>query len=92
MAQQVIGLGTTPNDGTGDSLRVAGEKINDNFAELYAAVGISIILWDFSAHASAYPTNPNALYIVTDSSVLPENTWMVANTPTPSTAGDFQFK
>ena len=27
-------LGTTPDDGTGDSLRVAGQKINDNFAEL----------------------------------------------------------
>lgn len=35
MTQQNINLGTTANDGTGDSLRVAGGKINDNFSELY---------------------------------------------------------
>jgi hypothetical protein len=35
MAQQLIGIGTLPNDGTGDPLRTAGEKINDNFTELY---------------------------------------------------------
>jgi hypothetical protein len=38
MAQQTINIGTAPNDGTGDKLRVAGDKINDNFAELYAEV------------------------------------------------------
>lgn len=35
MAQQTIGIGAAPNDGTGDSLRVGGDKINDNFTELY---------------------------------------------------------
>ncbi len=35
MAQQEINIGTTANDRTGDSLRVAFQKINDNFAELY---------------------------------------------------------
>ena len=34
MAIEDINIGATPNDGTGDSLRVAGQKINDNFAEL----------------------------------------------------------
>ena len=34
MAIEDINLGSAPNDGTGDSLRVAGQKINDNFAEL----------------------------------------------------------
>lgn len=37
MAKQTIGLGTVANDGTGDDLRSAGDKINDNFDELYAA-------------------------------------------------------
>lgn len=37
MAQQIIGIGTTDNDGTGDGLRVAGGKINDNFTELYGS-------------------------------------------------------
>ena len=37
MAQQVIGIGTNANDGTGDTLRAAMDKINDNFDELYTA-------------------------------------------------------
>lgn len=37
MAQQTIGIGTTANDGTGDALRTAFDKANDNFDELYAA-------------------------------------------------------
>jgi len=36
MAQQLINLGTTANDGTGDPIRVAGTKINSNFTELYS--------------------------------------------------------
>lgn len=33
--QEVINIGTNPNDGSGDPLRVAFEKINNNFANLY---------------------------------------------------------
>lgn len=36
MAKQTIGIGTAPNDGTGDPLRTAFDKSNDNFDELYA--------------------------------------------------------
>ena len=36
-AQQLIGLGTTANDGTGDNLRAAGIKINTNVVNLYAS-------------------------------------------------------
>jgi hypothetical protein len=35
MAKQNINLGTTANDNTGDELRVAGQKINENFTEVY---------------------------------------------------------
>ena len=35
MAKQTINLGTTANDGTGDQVRVAFDKVNDNFDELY---------------------------------------------------------
>ena len=35
MVKQVISTGTTANDGTGDTLRSAGKKINSNFTELY---------------------------------------------------------
>jgi hypothetical protein len=36
MAQQTIGIGTVANDGTGDPIRDAFDKCNDNFTELYA--------------------------------------------------------
>lgn len=35
MAQQSINIGTTANDGTGESIRSAFDKTNDNFTELY---------------------------------------------------------
>lgn len=39
MAKQIINVGTAKNDGTGDSLRDGAQKINDNFSELYTALG-----------------------------------------------------
>lgn len=36
MARQIINIGAAANDGTGDPLRPGGDKINSNFAELYA--------------------------------------------------------
>lgn len=39
MTQQIINVGTTPDDGTGDRLRPAFIKTNDNFTELYAGTG-----------------------------------------------------
>lgn len=35
MAQQIVNIGSAPNDGTGDTIRVGGDKINDNFTEVY---------------------------------------------------------
>ena len=39
MAKQTLGLGTSANDNTGDTLRAGGDKINDNFNEIYSALG-----------------------------------------------------
>ena len=39
MAYQSIGIGTTADDGTGDSLRIGADKVNDNFVELYTLLG-----------------------------------------------------
>lgn len=39
MAKQTINIGGSANDGTGDPLRSAFDKVNDNFGELYAATG-----------------------------------------------------
>jgi hypothetical protein len=45
MAQQTIILGTVADDGTGDTLRAGGTKINANFTELYAAIAASGSRW-----------------------------------------------
>ena len=36
MAQQIINVGTSPNDGQGDPIRTSFQKTNSNFSELYA--------------------------------------------------------
>ena len=39
MAYQSLGIGTNANDGSGDTLRSGGGKINDNFVEIYTLIG-----------------------------------------------------
>ena len=39
MSKQIISIGASANDGTGDPLRNAFDKTNDNFNELYLALG-----------------------------------------------------
>lgn len=39
MPRQDIYIGSAPNDGTGDDLRTGGDKINDNFIELFGENG-----------------------------------------------------
>ena len=39
MAYQSLNIGSAANDGTGDNLRAGGDKINDNFSEIYTAFG-----------------------------------------------------
>ncbi len=41
MARQNINIGTSANSGNGDQLRVAFTKINNNFTELYTALGLN---------------------------------------------------
>ena len=41
MAKQTINIGTSANDGTGDPLRSAMDKTNDNFTELYNGAGVA---------------------------------------------------
>ena len=39
MTKQILDLGTNANDGTGDTLRSGGTKINANFTEIYSILG-----------------------------------------------------
>jgi hypothetical protein len=38
MAEQIINIGGHPGDGTGDPIRVAFDKTNQNFQEIYADI------------------------------------------------------
>ena len=44
MAFQSLEIGTVANDGTGDTLRAGGDKINDNFTEIYSLLGTGTAL------------------------------------------------
>ncbi len=52
MAKQTIGLGAAANDNTGDTLRVGGDKINDNFDEIYSTLGTGTDLSITTANAA----------------------------------------
>lgn len=41
MAKQTINIGTVANDGTGDTLRVSFNKINENFTEVYELIDLT---------------------------------------------------
>ena len=40
MAKLTVNIGTSANDRTGDNLRTAFNKINENFTELYNGLGL----------------------------------------------------
>ena len=42
MAQQLINIGLVPNDKSGDLIRTAFNKVNENFTELYSSVAADI--------------------------------------------------
>jgi len=39
MSRQFVNIGTVANDGTGEPIRSALDKLNDNFIEVYTALG-----------------------------------------------------
>jgi hypothetical protein len=59
MTQQVINIGSAPNDGTGDPLRTSFDKTNENFSELYQGAGSANGgLWNFDATSTDTSTAP----------------------------------
>ena len=69
MARQSLNIGTAANDGTGDNLRVGGDKINDNFSEIYTAFGNGSTL---SALAVSAMNNATANELVTVGATITE--------------------
>ena len=41
MSQELINIGVTADDGTGDTIRRAGIKVNNNFTELFARPSVA---------------------------------------------------
>lgn len=80
MAQQTIDVGTAPNSGTGNPLRTAFIRCNDNFTELY----------------NILPTPPAKLTQsgATTNQVLTWNgsNWVPSSVPVPSTSRTVSFQ
>jgi hypothetical protein len=98
MAQQLIGIGAAPNDGTGDQLRTAFDKVNDNFTEVYVELGgTSLSNISFSGNTiSTDDTNgsltldPNGTgAIILDNAVTANNTVAISGALTVASAAAF---
>ena len=65
MAQQVIYVGSAPNDGLGDPIRTAYQKCNTNFSELYSRVQTdppTTLIGTVGDQAGMYAFNSNYFY------------------------------
>ena len=78
MSQQIINIGSQPDNGNGDPLRTAFIKTNDNFTEIYAAglVGSNVTIANNTISISALNGNivlkPNGIGVVqTNSHIVP---------------------
>jgi len=76
MGKQVIGIGTTANDGTGDAIRTAFDKVNQNFTELYTddagdvnsvAAGTGITVNQTTGAVTVTNSEPDQTVAITDS-------------------------
>ena len=57
MAKQTINIGSSANDGSGSTLRAGGDLINDNFNEIYTALGDGSTLSPVTASSTHTFTN-----------------------------------
>jgi hypothetical protein len=94
MTQQVINVGATANDGTGDPLRTSFQKINENFSELYAtgAAGSELDLTGNAINATNSNGNIELVPNGTGTVVVEADNVVIANPRTPASeegaAGD----
>lgn len=77
MSQQIINVGATANDGTGDTLRLSQQKANLNFTELYGIILDSVVAGTLDALTDvtiATPLNDQVLTYETSSSLWKNKT------------------
>ena len=72
MAKQTINVGTTANDGTGDTLRASFIKVNDNFTEVYNNANPQLIVASYSDGTAVTGTTAETL---SQSLLIPANTY-----------------
>ncbi len=93
MTKQTLDTGTNANDGTGDTLRSGGQKINDNFNELYSTLGGDFI--STNGVNVAYATqemNGNGTVNVSDTLILFNSTGTIAATLNDGTStGEYKI-
>jgi hypothetical protein len=89
MVQQVINIGSAANDGTGDPLRTAFTKANQNFTELYGR-GAAGANFDFTDNTlSSTNTNGNIELSPngTGTVVVQDDKFMIATSRYPGPVG-----
>jgi|TARA_A100001015_G_scaffold81841_1_gene90703 glutaredoxin len=63
MAQQTLNIGSNANDGTGETLRAAMIKVNENFTEVYSAPGFTVDTISFTGNEiSALRSNDDLVF------------------------------
>lgn len=78
MAKQTINTGTTANDGTGDDLRDAFIKVNDNFTELYTG-NVRLLGSNFTTLGTSITgttTNSLSASLLIPANTLSENSYL----------------
>ena len=92
MTQQIINIGSSANDGTGDPLRTAFNKINTNFTELYSRgaagsdldiSGNEIAAINSNGNIELVPNGSGSVVVVSDAVVIE-----TSKTPASSTGAD----
>lgn len=72
MAKQTINIGTSANDGTGDTLRASFIKVNDNFTEVYNNANPQLVAASYSDGTVVTGTTTDTL---SQSLLIPANTF-----------------
>ncbi len=92
MPQEIINVGAAPNDGTGDTLRDAFIKCNDNFTELYTSGGLGSVTSVALAapnifNVSGSPVTTAGTLTFTVAVQNANTVWAGPTTGSPATAG-----